>query len=180
MTCIVGVKDKNNIYLGADSAISDNNLVQTMVDPKVWKKGRFVFGYAGTLRVGQLIKYKMKIPPINNRKPTLYMVTSFVDAMRKCLKAAGAAREEHKEEEQENQFLVAFSGHLFEIDNGYGVCEINNPYAAIGSGTEYALGSLYATEKLPSADRVLKALEASAHFCDSVGGPYHVVKCKGK
>ena len=65
MTCIVGVKDKDNIYLGADSAINDINLIHTMVDTKVWKKGQFIFGYAGTLRVGQLIKYKMKIHPVS-------------------------------------------------------------------------------------------------------------------
>jgi ATP-dependent protease HslVU (ClpYQ) peptidase subunit len=179
MTCIVGIKGPSGIYLGGDSAVSECNLVQTMVDPKVWKKGRFVFGYCGTLRVGQLIKYKMKIPPINKRAPTQYMVTSFVDAMRKTLKQAGAAREEHKEEEQDNQFLVGFSGHLFEIDSSYGVCEISDSYISIGSGTEYALGSLYTTVGKPTDKRVLKALEAASHFSDSVGGPFHVVKCKG-
>jgi len=179
MTCIVGVKNASGVYLGGDSAISSNNLIQIMIDPKVWKKGRFIFGYAGTLRVGQLIKYKLKIPPINKREPTQYMVTAFVDAMRKCLKNAGAAREEHKEEEQDNQFLIGFNGHLFEIDSAYSICEVADPYIAIGSGTEYALGSLHATVGEPINDRVIKALKAASYFSDSVGPPFHVVKCKG-
>lgn len=179
MTCIVGIKSASGVYLGGDSAVSESDLIQTMVDPKVWKKGRFIFGYAGTLRVGQLIKYKLKIPPINGREPTQYMVTGFVDAMRKCLKQAGAAREEHKEEEQDNQFLIGFNGHLFEIDSGYGVCEVADSFIAIGSGTEYALGSLYATKGKPPEARILKALETADHFSESVGPPFHVVRCKG-
>ena len=178
MTCIVGIKSPNGIYLGGDSAISSSNLVQTMVDPKVWKKGQFIIGYAGSIRVGQTIKYKLKIPPVNGREPTQYMVTGFIDAMRKCLKQSGAAKEENKEEEQENQFLVGYNGHLFEIDSGYGVCEVADPFIAIGCGSEYALGSLYSTTEKKPEDRITKALESASHFNDGVGPPFHIVKCK--
>lgn len=178
MTCIVGLKSPNGVYLGGDSCVSESNLVQTMIDPKVWKRGRFVFGYAGTLRTGQLIKYKFKHPPIQNREPTQYMVTGFVDKMRKVLKQSGAAREEHKEEEQDNDFLIGFNGHLFIIDSGYGVCEVADPFVAIGSGTEYALGALFATQGKSPEVRVKKALEAAAYYSDSVGPPFHIVKCK--
>jgi len=181
MTCIVGLKTEKGIYIGGDSAIaSDENLIQTMADPKVWKKGQFIFGYAGTLRVGQVIKYNLKIPPVNNREPTEYMVTAFVDAMRKILKKAGAAREEHKEEEQSNQFLVGFRGHLFEIDSVYSVCEIADEFVSIGSGTEYALGSLHTTKDLDPDYRIQKALEASSHFSSWVAPPFHTVKLKTK
>ena len=178
MTCIVGVKSDKGLYIGGDSAISCDNLVQIITDPKVWRKGQFVMGFAGSLRVGQIIKYKMKIPPINKRKPTEYMVTGFVDAMRKYLKLAGAAREDKKEEEQENQFLIGFKGHLFEIDEAYGVCEINDEFVSIGSGTEYALGSLYVTKNLDPKKRILKALETAAHFCEGVQPPFHIVEIK--
>lgn len=180
MTCIVGIKSQNGLWIGGDSAVSSDNLVQTIADPKVWKKGQFIIGFAGSLRVGQIIKYKMKIPPINDRKPTEYMVCSFIDAMRKCLKAAGAAREDKKEEEQENQFLIGFRGRLFEIDEAYGVCEINDEFIAIGSGTEYALGSLYTTKGKQPEKRIWEALEASAYFCEGVRPPFHIVSSKKK
>lgn len=180
MTCIVGIKGPDGIYIGGDSAVSSHNLIQTMTDPKVWRKGQFIFGFSGALRAGQIVKYNMKIPPISNREPTQYMVTSFVNSMRKCLKKAGASREENKEEEQDNQFLIGYKGHLFEIDEAYGVCEVADEYVAIGSGTEYALGSLYATKDHPTENRLIKALESAAYFSESVAPPFHIVKIKSK
>jgi ATP-dependent protease HslVU (ClpYQ) peptidase subunit len=180
MTCIVGLKGPDGIYIGGDSAVSSHNLVQTICDPKVWRKGQFILGFAGTLRAGQIIKYNLKIPPINQREPTQYMVTSFVNAMRKSLKDAGAAREEHKEEEHDNQFLVGWRGRLFEIDEAYGVCEVADEFVAIGSGTEYALGSLHTTRTDFAEERVKKALEAAAYFSESVRAPFHIVKIKNK
>lgn len=181
MTCVVGLKTEQGIYIGGDSAVSTgDNLVQIMADPKVWSKGQFIFGYAGTLRAGQIIKYNLKIPPVNNREPIEYMVTAFVDSMRKTLKKAGAAKEEHKEEEHPNQFLVGFRGHLYELDESYGVCEVADEFVAIGSGTEYALGSLHTTKGLEPDYRILKALEASAHFNNWVCPPFHTVKLNKK
>jgi len=177
MTCIVGIKTTNGLYIGGDSAISSGNIVQIIADPKIWKTGQFIIGFAGSLRVGQIMKYKMKIPPINQRNPTEYMVTGFVDAMRKVLKTAGAARELNKEEEQDNSFLVGFKGHLFEIDGVYGVCEVKDNFTAIGCGSEYALGSLYSSKGTPE-ERIQKALEASAHFCEGVKPPFDIIKSK--
>lgn len=176
MTCIVGIKAEDGLWIGGDSAVSSDNLVQTIADPKVWKRGQFIIGFAGSLRVGQIIKYKMKIPPFNKRPPTEYMVTGFVDAMRKALKNSGAARKESQEEAQENQFLIGFKGRLFEIDEAYGVCEINDEYIAIGSGTEYALGSLYTTKSKNPEKRIKAALEAASYFSEGVRPPFHVVK----
>ena len=180
MTCIVGIKHEDGIYIGGDSAVSTGDLVQTLVDPKVWKKGNFIIGSAGGLRALQIIKYKMKIPPINGKKPTHYMITSFIDAMRKCLKQAGAAREDKKEEEQDNQFLVGYKGHLYEIDGYYGVCEVGDEFIAIGSGTDYALGSLHTTKGLPPEERLNKALEAAAYFSAGVQAPFHVIALPNK
>ena len=178
MTCIVGIKGEKRLFIGGDSAVSSANLVQTIADPKVWKKGQFIIGFAASLRVGQLVKYNLKIPPFNGKDPTEYMVTSFVNSMRKTLKNAGAAREHEKEEEQENQFLVGYKGRLFEIDEAYGVCEVGDEYVAIGSGTEYALGSLFTTRNQDPQKRIKAALEAAAYFSEGVRPPFHMVSIK--
>jgi ATP-dependent protease HslVU (ClpYQ) peptidase subunit len=180
MTCIVGIKSEQGLFIGGDSAVSSANLVQTIADPKVWKKGQFIIGFAGSLRVGQIVKYNLKIPPFNKKEPTEYMVTAFVNAMRKALKNAGAAREHQKEEEQENQFLIGFKNRLFEIDEAHGVCEVGDEYISIGSGTEYALGSLHTTKGKPSEMRIIAALEAAAYFSEGVRPPFHMVNIKKK
>lgn len=57
-------------------------------------------------------------------------------------------------------------------------------YAAVGSGEEYALGSLYTTSSQAVFDwakhytpgeRLVVALEAAEKFCGSVQAPFHIV-----
>jgi len=183
MTCVVGVIGDDAVYLGADSAVSEGYQVQTLIDKKVFQKGPYGIGFAGSLRVGQLIKYRMRTPTLEKKKatkdPVRTLAINFVDAMRKCLKDGGAAREtDHKEEEQENSFIVTYQNRLFIIDEAYAVCEVHGSYTSIGSGTEYALGSLYSTENsgMNPEERVKMALKAAEAFCGTVQGPFDIIK----
>jgi len=177
MTCVVGIRGSNNsIHMGADSCISDGDSSRILVDPKVFVRGQFAIGSAGSLRVLQLVHYCMTIPPIKIRSPEKYLITSFINSMRKCLKRSGASREEHKEEEQDNSFIIGFKGRLFTIDAVYSVCEIADYFTAIGSGEDYALGSLFTTIGEPVKTRIKKALDAASHFSSFVSPPYHMIR----
>lgn len=180
MTCVVGVIGKNEIFLGADSSGNSDNLVMPMTEVKIFKKGPFAVGYSGSLRVAQIIRYKMRTPTINQDKlkkdPMKYLSISFVNAMRKALKQDGASREISSQEENENDFIVAYNNRLFHIDGHYSVCESARDSMAIGSGMEYALGSLHTTRNSNPEDRVKWALDAANEFCPWVMPPYHIIK----
>jgi len=62
MTCIVAIKNDTSILLGGDSAASGNNRIVQRKDKKVFKRRGIGFGFAGSFRIGQLIKYSLKIP----------------------------------------------------------------------------------------------------------------------
>lgn len=104
-----------------------------------------------------------------------FMVTTFVDAVRKCLKDGGYAKREN-EVERGGTFLVAYANEIFEVYDDYQVGRTRVPYAAVGCGFDLALGSLYTTgqvDPVPAAQhRVTLALQAAETFSAGVRGPF--------
>lgn len=181
MTCIVGITNKTRVWLGADSAASDDSgSIETRKDPKIFKKGDFLIGYAGSFRIGQLLRYKFTPPKKGRGRVDIYqyMVSEWMDALRKVVKDAGAIKVEDNLEEMTGcSIMVAYKGRLFIIDEDFQVGEVTHPYAAIGSGAATALGSLYSTNKiitLKPEERIQLALEASSTFCTTVRAPFNV------
>jgi ATP-dependent protease HslVU (ClpYQ) peptidase subunit len=172
MTCIVGIKAEGKVFIGGDSAgVSGWNLYRR-ADVKVFQKGSFLIGFTTSYRMGQLIRYKFQPPDIKDQQDVFeYMVVDFVDALRECLKDGGFAKVENQQEEG-GVFLVGFRGRLFEIDSDYHVGENLDSCAAVGSGMEYALGSLYSTRGRSPVGRIEKALDAAAYYSIGVCEPF--------
>lgn len=104
-----------------------------------------------------------------------YLVTTFINAVRDCLKSGGFAKKEDEQEEG-GTFLVGFRGRLFEVQDDYQVTESVNGYAAVGSGARIALGSLYATPHLMPEQRIELALQAASQYDAYVRPPY-LIQC---
>jgi len=172
MTCIVALMAQNRVYMGGDSAGVSYYDVTTRAEPKVFTKGPFLFGVAGSFRVLNLLHHKFIPPPIHTVDLYEYMVTDFVDSLRETLKGAGVA---HKDDEVESMgdavFLLGLGGRLFSIGNDYQVGIPNDGYDAIGAGESYALGSLFSS-KGSARKRILLALEAAEKFSGAVRSPF--------
>lgn len=175
MTCIVGVIDKKNVYIGGDSAaISEDDLTYNIrEDEKVFKTGEFIFGFSTSFRMGQILRFKFKPPKKPSRMSDFeYMVTIFIDELKKCFASSGY--DEFKEDE--SAFLVGYNGKLYEILSDYQVGLSKEGYASIGCGSDIANGALFVTKDLPAQERVLKALEAATHHSMGVRPPFKIVK----
>lgn len=174
MTCIVGLQDAGDVVIGGDSAGVEGYLSVVRADPKVFRNGPFVFGFTSSFRMGQLLRFRLSVPPRHNDVDVFeFMATDFVDAVRTCLKAGGFARQD-SQVESGGTFLVGFAGRLFEIDSDYQVGEPADGYAAVGCGAELALGALHATVGLEAEERILRALRAAAHFSTGVRDPFKI------
>jgi hypothetical protein len=176
MTCIVGIAHKGKVWIGGDS-IGIAGLDQTpRSDAKVFTRGEFAFGFTSSFRMGQILRYSLKLPSIPDGKDLYeYMVTDFINAVRKCLKAGGYARKE-SEEESGGTFLVGVRGRLFKICSDYQVGESLRSYESVGCGESYALGSLHGQSSLSNPKKaIVKALEAATEFSAGVKPPYVVV-----
>ena len=181
MTCIVGIVDKVNkkVYIGGDAAGSDGFTKSIRTAPKVFKlqNGKFIFGYTSSFRMGQVIQYKFK-PPDHLKKLNVvaYMVTLFIDELRKCLKDNGYSKIDNNVE-RGGTFLVGYKGRLFCIQGDYQVSEVQCGYDACGSGEYHALGSMRTTAKLNWNCKVkLKnAMEAAQANIVTVQGPFTIL-----
>lgn len=176
MTCIVGLVDKGTVYIGADSlGVGSSYECIVRADRKVFRNGDFIMGFTTSFRMGQLLTFKLKPPKRHaDIDPYEYMVTDFVDAVRDCLKSGGYATKD-KEAEVGGTFLVGYAGRLFKVEGDYQVGEAFNGMMACGCGADFALGSLFSSTDVNSAEtRVRNALSAAEQFSAGVRAPFFV------
>jgi hypothetical protein len=91
MTCIVGIKKPEGVYIGGDSATTNDSGLQTILaSSKVFYVGnqetRMLLGCTTSCRMMQLLQYELELPPYEGGDVLGYLVVKFVNAVRECLK----------------------------------------------------------------------------------------------
>lgn len=181
MTCIVGYETPDGVFMGADSASVSSLDIRIREDSKVFKVGGMIMGFTTSWRMGQLLRYSLRLPEHKGEKDDFeYLCTDFIDAVRKCLKLGGYAKEINNEESG-GVYLVGYRGKLYRVDSDFHVGRIINGYDACGCGEYYALGALMVLheefrDNVPPEAIVTRALEAAAHFSAGVSPPFTVIQ----
>lgn len=174
MTCIAGFVEDGAVWIGGDSAGVGGYSLTVRSDTKVFRNGPMLFGFTSSFRMGQLLRYALTIPDHDPRVDVeKYMATTFVDAVRECLKSHGFASKRNDAEEG-GTFLVAYKGQLFCIFDDYQVARSADGFDAVGCGHDIAKGALFATPHLSGRERVTLALQAAERFSGGVRGPFYV------
>jgi len=178
MTCIVGIEHDKGVYIGGDSAGISGWTVDLRSDRKVFRNGEFLFGIAGSFRMGNLLRYAL-VPPIPPDHPAdldRYMVCDFIPAVRAILGEGGQRKKESEVEStgDDGTFLVGVRGRLFEVGNDFQVGRTVSRYCAIGSGSTVALGALFAIapEPMVPSERIAIALRAAEAHNIGVRAPF--------
>ncbi len=176
MTCIVGLVEDGKVYIGGDSAGVGGLCLTVRADPKVFKVGEALIGYTSSFRMGQILRYKLKLPKVNGDDLYRYMVTDFVDEVRTVLKENGYSTVKDNVEIG-GTFLVGLRGRLFNVCSDYQVGENRLPFDAVGCGQDPALGSLFSTQQVDMTpkQRIRLALESAEAFSAGVRGPFVII-----
>ena len=177
MTCIAGLIQDDKIYIGGDAAFDTGTGIIRSKNPKVYKKGEFIFGVSGYLSVMHALTHVMVFPPCYEyQDPFEYIVNNFVPSYRSALHELGLIELDNGVERNRSEVLVGFRGHLFNIGTDFSVLESYDNFYSVGSGALYAMGALHATKdlKLKPHDRVLRALEAASEYDECVLRPFEV------
>lgn len=169
MTVIVAVKDKqtNQIYMAGDKMASTDSTKIKLAEPKVFFKSGFLIGYAGTMD-GSKIMHNFEPSWLNDVRENFdyFMHSTFL----KELKAFYEDWAIDTSSEAELSLLIAARGNIYEHHaSDMSMTLLEDGIGSIGSGSEYALGSLYVTPGLPAADRVRIAVDAATYFSPFCG-----------
>ncbi len=178
MTCIIGFIKNKKVYIGGDSAGVGGLDVTIRRDSKVFKNGNFIMGYTSSFRMGQLLRFKLKVKDqLKQQTDYEYMCTTFIDAVRKCLKDNGYASVKDNEESI-GSFLVGYNGKLYEIGSNLQVGESYESFNSVGCGEDYAKGAMEVLVKSKQSPKqiIKKALEIVVKFSGGVRPPFNIVE----
>lgn len=178
MTCIVGYIDKKNkkMYMGGDSAgVSGLNVVVRR-DTKVFQNGPMLIGYTSSFRMGQLLRFKLKVPRNKRKDDYEYMCTDFIDAVRELF-SENKYTTVRESVESGGTFLVAYKGNLYDVEDDFQVGWNVEPYNSVGCGVYYARGALGALEgsDLSPEEQIKKTLEIVEYNSGGVQAPFNVI-----
>jgi ATP-dependent protease HslVU (ClpYQ) peptidase subunit len=183
MTCIIGLKYNGTVYLGGDSAGVDVNNISIRADEKVFSNGPFIMGFSGSFRMGQLLQWSFRPPRLPKSRSIFgYLVTDFIDALRKCYQEKGTLKSSESGCDMGDQLLLGIHDELYHIQSDFQVAEVQDAYNSIGSGMDVSLGAMYATEDIENDPeyRIRVALEAAAKHITSVAPPFLVIDSASK
>lgn len=175
MTCIAAIAYNGMVYMGGDSAAADenNHFISTRKEPKVFIKDDYIIGYAGSFRFGKVVQYNFIPPKPDFKNLDKFLNTIFIDALREC---AESSKIDPTTEEDSSELLIGVGGRLFEFCNDWHMGEDANDFNAIGSGSSFAMGSLYSTGRIRSPHaRIRTALQAAEKFSQTVKGPFTIL-----
>ena len=170
MTCCLGIEDGPVVWLGADSAGTDEDKVQDVVTaPKAWEVNGWGFAIAGSFRIGAVLRYGLKPTLSPRRNLDKFIQMELIPHIRELLS------NEDLEEVCGTELMIATRGALYSGTlHGCTFTRSLYGYAAIGvSDSIIALG---ATEDMSPRKRLLKVLSQTSKHKSVVRPPFTVIK----
>ena len=178
MTTIAAIQGDGWVVLGFDSRVVDDGRAYILPsnNSKVVRKGEYLLGAAGDMRAINLLD--IFVPPSIPKQVSLdrFITSEFIPALKSCFIANGYGDEKGCG----SSVLVAIRGVVYEIGEDYEWCRDERGLYAIGSGSAYALGALYAVAEkdieMSEAKRLMKtSVEIAATLNIETGLPIRVI-----
>ena len=187
LTTLAAVQGEGWAVIGYDSRVTEDNRIFVLPKDagKVVKNGAYIFGAAGDMRAVNLLAHTFK-PPVPAAtdygvKLDKFISSKLVPALKQCFDDAQYG----EKGEQDSSVLVVIHGRIYEIGGGYDWALDESGLYAMGSGAEYALGSMHTAfegkkRTIGTARSVVKAAVAiSARLDPSTGEPIYVISQSG-
>jgi ATP-dependent protease HslVU (ClpYQ) peptidase subunit len=172
MSCIIGLKHGNSVYIGADSAATtEEGDIRPIKVQKIIRKNNFLIGFAGSVRTGQALNTDFFEPPDD--------VYELVEYMRQMFEQLGClVTAEGNTSMSQSCFIIAHNGNLYEMLSDFQLNEIAGNFTAIGSGTPYAFAALdiLSTMDLSPSEIITESFKVVSKYQATVRDPWVVEK----
>ena len=172
MTCIAVLKTENTIWMAGDRGASDEDTILPLTAPKVFKIGQYLIGYAGSMD-GERIRHNFKPPVPKTKDIEKFMYTEFLVALRNFYEAWWV----DVSKDSDFGMIICVNGQMYEHNAvDMSLTTYNADYLTMGSGSQIALGALYATSNQKNGKRrVQLAVEAAIKYSTSCIGPIDII-----
>ena len=176
MTVVLAlISDDNEVVMGCDSAGVTGDELDIRSDSKMFFKNGCLFGFCGSFRVCQLVKYYLdfaKFQPKSKMDPFEYVVKKVVVPLQDMLKQQNVPKDE-----EDFSFIIGFHSSIFVVSADFQVAESRDGFCAIGAGAQIAKGALYVAKKagcFSSKNAVVMGLKAAERYSTEVRGPFMI------
>lgn len=181
MTCIIGFSNGQEVHIAGDSGGFSGIEKVVRSDEKVFPIGdEFIVGFAGSYRLGQLLRYDFT-PPARPSDITdmAYLVSYFIESLRTLLKDKGYCYIDNNQETIDGLFLLGYRGHLYCVDQDFHVGMSMDGIDSIGAGSSICIGAFDGLSSVKNIkQRLFKALDITEKRSTVVLKPftYEVLK----
>jgi len=179
LTCIVGIETDDGVIMGGDALSSSGDGSGSVLrEKKVVRSGAYLLGAAGSARMAE-IALLANLPPPPKRGVFRFMVKTMVGVVRAECEAGKIELDRSKEHHADHaEIMFGIAGHIYIMRPDFAIERARCGYAASGSGSPHALGSLYSTRGLKPHARVVLALEAAEAHGTYVRRPWTILTLK--
>lgn len=164
MTIIVGYKTKKGLLFASDTQCSSDEEKNMDTIEKVFKKNGVIFGVAGSINLNNELRYNFdyKFKNLNDERE---LYSSFRYELKNFIKNADNCITENNE--LDGQLLIGINNNLYVFQCDLSITNVMKNYYCIGSGSSFALGSLYTSHNLsniPIKKKLKLAIESAGEF----------------
>jgi ATP-dependent protease HslVU (ClpYQ) peptidase subunit len=183
MTTIAAIQGDGWAVVGFDSQITEDSRIFLLPSAagKVAQNGPYILGAAGDLRAINLLHHTFRppapAPTERGLKLDKFISTKFVPALKSCFDEAQYG----EKGSHESSIIAVVNGTVYEIGADYDWCHDQRGIYAVGTGSSYALGSLYESNDgrkrrtLTAARANLRSALTIASLLDiNTGGTIHI------
>ena len=173
MTCVVGLRFDNCVYIGADSFLSDSMTGLKLRYPKkVFQVNDFIIGVCGSVRLLQTVAHKFQVAPkFVGQDIYDYVYSTFFDCLINCLRQEKCLMEADGIEVLPNsQMIIGIEDKIFVVQPDLSIFEPEEDFVCIGSGEFHSQGVmeiLKGTDLTP-AEKIQTAIEKTSKHVVSV------------
>lgn len=181
MTTIAAVVHAGRVYMGGDSACTEDGSVWLTAQSKCFRLGPMVVGIVGYSSWEDALRGITGLRPFSG-PPDVWLREEFAPRVREAVESYVPEGEERDQSEA----LVGFAGKLWQLEPTGAVWPIAGSWTAFGAGADAARAVLRYTArravraalKLTPRDRLAAALEAAEALTEGTRKPFRYVSEK--
>jgi ATP-dependent protease HslVU (ClpYQ) peptidase subunit len=173
MTCIVGLKANNKVYLAGERGASNEDSIMHLTKPKIHKFGPYVVGFAGTME-GQRLAHSFDPPrPHEDQDLDQFMHTTFLRYLRDFYDEWWV----DFSKDGELSMLIGIKDKLYEHHaSDMSLNEYSIGYSSIGTGSPFAMGFLYAAQSFDNPEKIVEgAVKSAIKFSPTCSGTIDIL-----